>query len=235
MLRTAKAAMFVAILSATTATVSAGTVRVPLPELLGDYTIDSFDNGFFGRQIQVTPGVSHFGSERATIELKGSITRGRVRGDGVLRQSIETILHGGFGATFQPTQDPLNPNLGLSLLPEGDFQRDWSFSVFFQPGIDDFPMLGQPTVFQPEVSISFQPSWGRLYDEIPFLPPPAQDELRRAEDGLIIMEPVVGTITEAYLVIEHRFIPEPSTLAIAGSGFFVGALGLLGYRHRRLR
>jgi hypothetical protein len=235
MLQIAKVLAFAVILSTATKTLIAETVRVPLLELLGDYTIDSFGDGPFGRQIQVTPAISHFGSERATIELRGSITHGRVRGDGVLRQSRETILDGGFNASFQSTRDPLSLDLGLRLLPQGEFQRDWSFSVFFQPGIDDFPVIGETKDFRPTVSVSFGPSWGRLYDEIPFLRPPAHGERRRAEDGLIIVEPVVGTITEAYLVIEHRFIPEPSTLAIVGSAFFVGALGLLGYRLRRLR
>jgi hypothetical protein len=215
------------------ATVHAGTVRVPLPQLLGDYAIDRFDNGFFGRQIQVVPGVSHFGSERATIELRGSITHGRVRGDGILRQNVEAILDGGFGAWFQPTHDGLSLDLGLSLLPEGEFQRDWSFSVFFQPGIDDFPVIGEPRVFRPTVSVNFGPSWGRLYDEIPFLSPPTQGELRQSEDGLIVVEPVVGTITEAYLLIEHRFVPEPATFAFVAAVLPLGILGLAWRRYCR--
>jgi hypothetical protein len=231
--RTARVLTLAAILSTITATVSAGTVRVALPQLLGEYTIDNLDNGSFSRQFQVMPGVSHFGSERATIELKGSITYGRVRGDGVLRQSSETILDGGFGAWFRPSRDAISLDLGLSLLPEGEFQREWSFSVLFQPGLDDFPIIGQTRVFRPTVAISFGPSWGRLSDEVPFLMPVAQGETRDADDGLIVVEPVIGTITEAYLVIEHRFVPEPSGLALAGAGMFTGVVALLWRRYRQ--
>jgi hypothetical protein len=119
-------------------------------------------------------------------------------------------------------------------LPEGEFEREWSFSVLFQPGLDNFPILGgEPRVFRPTVSVNFGPSWARISDEIPFLTPPAQGELRWADDGLIVVEPVIGTITEAYLVIEHRFVPEPSGLTLAGAGMLTGIVGLMWRRYRR--
>jgi len=225
-----RAAFLIAsMLSATTA--AAGTVRIPIPQLLGDYSINSFEDGLpFGRQINVIAGVSHFGSERATIELKGSIKYGKVRGDGVLRENTETVLDGGFSTWFQPTLDAIDLDFGLSLLPDGDFQRSWSYSVQFQPGIDDFPCIGcGPRVFAPGVSVNFWPSQGRLFNEIPFLFPPAEGEFREVGDGLTIIEPAIGTVTEAYLVIEHRFIPEPSTIVFAAAG----ALLIMGVLLRR--
>ncbi len=220
--------LIASMLSATTA--AAGTVRISVTELLGDYAINSFEGGVpFGRQVNVNTVLSHFGSERATIELKGSIKHGKVRGDGILRGTQEAILDGGFRTWFQPTTDPMDFDLGLSLLPDGDFALSWTYSIHFQPGIDDFPCPGcEPRFFEPSVSVNFWPSWQRLTDEIPFL----DQAIHRAEDGLIVTEPANGTVTEAYLVIEHRFIPEPSTIVVAAAGalLFVGVL----LRRRRL-
>jgi hypothetical protein len=149
---TVRTILLILLLFASAIPAAAGTIRIPLPDLVGNYTIDRFDGSFpaWGKQITVPTGISHFGSERATIELKGSVEYGKVRGDGIQRQNTDAVLDGGFGVSFQPTSDPLEINLGQTLLPDGEFQRSWSFSVLFQPGIDDFPVLGgEPRTFIP--------------------------------------------------------------------------------------
>jgi hypothetical protein len=52
---------------------------------------------------------------------------------------------------------------------------------------------------------------------------PADGQLHHAEEGLIIVEPAIGTITEAYLVIENRLIPEPAAITIGIVGLIIGA------------
>lgn len=94
------------LLSALATTAAAGTIRVPLPELLGDYVLDDNALGIswgVSRYLSVPTAVSHFGAQTATIELKGTVTHGLVKGDGIVRANVDTILDGAFGVSFQPT------------------------------------------------------------------------------------------------------------------------------------
>jgi hypothetical protein len=215
------------VFSAAAGTAAGETFRIPLSQLLGQRSVDDLSLQFFGRpdpiaEIDVTlipPGATSF-----RLEWSGTLRAGRVVGDGIVREPIESLLQGSFIPDISRSSESIgrfpSPISGLGL-----FEESWQIDRL--PGrFVDWNVIGEE---QPpdrlSISLKFVPDYQTLGNSIPFYDPPGNGQGRYASEGLRLLDPIEADITSAAFVFE--IIPEPSTLAIAAAGISLGALSLL--------
>ena len=200
-----------------TATAGAHTIRISLPDLLGPQTIDSLEPHYvcpLCRSASVLVNSLPIDSQFVGFEWSGTIKPGRVVGDGAIREPIEQILKGTFSIGLTA------PSFGYvffpaSVLPaSGPFQDSWQWPGGPVGGFIDHNCLD--CTYPPNewtVGLQLAPDYFALGDSIPFLQPPSQGELRVANQGLILLDPIYADVTSAALIFE--MVPEPSVAMLA--------------------
>lgn len=219
--------LFIAVLSAFVVlpeAASGGIITIPLPELVGTYTDSDFTFSGDTKQATVHTSYGLFALDRLTFVYSGFVTPGVMRGDGVTRANQEVDSLAGFNPFF-------NGNFGFRQQVNGAFR----FEIVYEGPFWIVPPMGGPGVAYPHdftISLDFGQVALSAMDSVPWLverpvPGPSYDD-KDWYKGLEFVTPMTGTITEAYIVVEGRGIPEPTTLSLLA----LGALALLRRRAR---
>lgn len=195
----------------------AGTMTVPLPELLGDYTFDQFDppKANVARGESVTMPFEYPAVTRMAVFISGTVTAGVVRGDGIVREARQVTLNNYLGYSLGT---PYDFPFWNALVSSGSFyltnQADGPF------GLDDwYPPTERPDpdFFVAQGGFSLMQHLGTDWPQF-FVEPPLGTPWW---EGLILVSPGSATVTEAYLVLEGPTVPEPASLALLGVGLAV--------------
>jgi hypothetical protein len=149
------------------------------------------------------------------LVVRGILTPGLFRGDGITRAAQEAVLMGCWSACFE------NPGgsffVDIWQLVSGPF----TFQIEYPgPGPYYMPSPDNPPNY---LRLSLAPSTSLFY-LVPWLveqPDPNDDG--RWNEGLEMVTPPTATITEAYWEFEGPSIPEPATLSLLS----LGALAIL--------
>ena len=136
-----------------------------------------------------------------------------MRGDGVLRSAQEAALRGGFAVMFSYNASGMfYVDAEVQHAVDGPFWRERQVAGPFGPMLwIDLDLL--PDAFSDSLPgiIGAVPEGGILWSE-----------------GLQLLTPLTGNITDAYLVLEGPPVPEPATLSLLA----LGGLMALGRRAR---
>jgi len=205
-------------------TAHGGSIRYELPSLLGEHRYDGTD--FRGA---ITPDIDtpfgFYGVTEARLVVEGRVTKGKARGDGVIREDVTFDLLGLVTAvtSFQSTFEIFPPQT-----PE-TFRLE---EVYFRPFTPRTTPLPNPAGNPPisfHVGLSVSPFVSPTFNNYPPLLEPRPDSVY-INDGVIVDVPIIVEIVTAYIVFSGpSIVPEPSSL-VAG---ILGALGLLLTNHRR--
>jgi hypothetical protein len=144
--------------------------------------------------------------------VRGILTPGLVRGDGIARAAQEALLMGSWSAGF------FNPGGGAFVDIWERVSGPFTFQIEYPgPGPCYMPSPDNPPNYL-RLTLSPVPS---LF-LVPWLveqPDPFDDW--RWNEGLEILTPPTATITEAYWQLEGPSIPEPATLSLLALGALV--------------
>jgi len=189
------------------ASANAGSQRIELPELLGEYHFDGGDSSRKFVHLDTLYGV--LGVSRARVVLTGTLHPGKAHGDGVILAATDFELPGRTSATFVT---PGGGFVGFGLPAEGPFVVDETFLGPFYNVIPlPCPCGGQPE-FDPLISFEIRPSLLTQY-------PPALESApvpRFETDGMIVDVPIVANVSEAYLLVSGVGVaPEPHSIWLA--------------------
>ena len=202
-----------------------GIITVPVPDLLGAYDCRcAFSDSKFplldSRETVVEfPGDWGNIHDPAKIRLvvRGILTPGLVRGDGITRAAQEAVLMGSWSAGF------FGPGGGVFAPMWELVSGPFTFQIEYPPGPG--PCFLPSTDNPPEVCrLSLAPVISVYL--VPWLleqPDPLYG-FAHWDEGLEIVTPLTATITEAYW--ERESLPEPATLSLLA----LGGLAILGRR-----
>jgi hypothetical protein len=200
--------------------------RIPLPDLLGNYELSTFENqpaadppNQRATHIQTGIPISNFRGLR--VELTGSILSGAAVGDGVFRQPVATPLRGSFAPSFSLG------DFGLSWLFVAE-QMDGRYSEVYEfPRSFDYPFAPDVVNFDPLMTLTLSPSTFS-FTNINYIEVPTEPITLPDTRGIDITNPMLGEIISAYLVVQY--IPEPASFVL----LCIGAAALGTRRPRRL-
>ena len=204
-----------------------GTITLPLPDLMGDYRVDTLggEPPGSGKSASVQTGYGLGDVTRVRLVLEGTSSPAIVRGDGVQRENQEVVADNRFCTLAGIGYDGYGEVADLA--PGG-----FAFIGLWYDGPYDThrPIPGPPgpDYFSVAITIGLSPT-GPLLGPPDFIVPPAEGTVWRWYDGLIVVEPATATVTNAYLVLEGPTLPEPATLSLLALG------GLLALRHKARR
>ena len=197
---------------------NADTITVDLPELLGSYVysdLTTFGVTAIGarKSVAVPLGANTLEATNARVVICGYVSPGLVRGDGVLRSAQEAALRGGFTVGFSYNASGMfYQNAELQHAVDGAFGRERQVAGPFGPMLwIDLDLLPEDWSGSLPGIIGAVPEGGILWSE-----------------GLQLLSPLTGNITDAYLVLEGPPVPEPATLSLLA----LGGLMALGRRPR---
>lgn len=198
---------------------SGSTITIPLPDLVGTYTVSDFNVFGVTKEAIVHTSYGLFALDRMRFVFSGYVTPGVLRGDGVTRANQEADFPAGFYPIFggyRGFHQQVNGAFHFEFVYEGPF---WTV-----------PPMGGPGVVYP-IDFTVGLDFGKTYysiDSVPWLVErPAPDDFNWS-NGLEFVTPMTGTITEAYIVVEGQGLPEPATLSLLA----LGALAILPRRKR---
>lgn len=187
-----------------------GIITVPRPDLLGTYECPGFWSFDSKQTVYINLPVDFVS---ARLIVRGVLTPGLVRGDGITRAAQEAVLMGSWAFCLQNPGGSYGGPIWDIVSGPFTFQID-----YFGPGPCYMPSPDNPpTVFSlslgPVVSVYLVP-W--LLEQ----PDPIYD-FDRWDDGLVMVTPLTATVTEAYWEV---VVPEPATLSLLA----LGGLAILG-------
>jgi hypothetical protein len=191
---------------------NAGTITFDLPELTGSYVYS--DLAAFGARKSVSVPIDSgtLGATSARLVVSGYVSPGLVRGDGVLRCAQEATLWGAISVSYSYNNNwTFYQYAEMPQTVDGPFQREKPLEGPFGPPMlwIDLDLCADAFSNTLPGIIGAVPEGGILWSE-----------------GLEVITPVTGTITQAYLVLEGPGLPEPATLALLALG------GLMALRRR---
>jgi hypothetical protein len=189
--------------------VSAGTVRYDFPELLGDRRFDGSLVGYSPVAYVDTP-FTFYSVTEARLVVEGTVSTGRARGDGVIRENVEFDLLP--SVTVQPSFSH-TATIQTQPTPES-FRLEQIYPNPFAPETTPLP---NPDGY-PSISFSVRVYVGLplINNFPPLIVPPEPGELVLATDGIVVDVPIIAQITDAYIVLSGPgVVPEPSSFAIA--------------------
>ena len=188
---------------------SGGTYTIPLPELLGDYECTSPGSAAI-RTTEFDLGFSAARAWIATLHIEAFATQGVFRGDGIIREATDYVPYQALGAEvgFRDHDvfgnfgsDPALGNMSVDIIGYGPFTH-FLLTGNYQPS------------YLTSVEIRLRPRANALNP--PVLP--TWGGAASVYDGLLVVVPPRMTVTDAYLVLEGPYVPEPGTLALLAFG-----------------
>jgi hypothetical protein len=186
-------------------TVQAGRIIYPLPELIGEYSYSDLSMVPV-RRANYDTGVYSYWIGSAQVVLIGSVTSGLIRGDGVQVPAGDFVLKGGFNITLA------TPGATMGEIPtasqDGAFRMERTYTEHLQPKVTPMPGSGDRSDFFGCVSVVLDVAAWQMN-----LPPrlaPPDESFYMWWEGYDMTSPLMGTITDAYMVIEGPTLPEPS-------------------------
>lgn len=201
-----------------------GTTTIPLPDLLGTHGWSDFSSPMHNWQTVLEWPA--YDCSNVRLIVRGTMTPGMVRGDGIRWAPQEASLMGSFA--FFGLQVPMGGQLPIGghfnfIGPPGPeagpftFEIDLGDHTYILPSPEDPPAV-ITLLLVPLLSISRlgEPTDPTIIDQVPWY------------EGIEITTPLTATITEAYWELEGPSIPEPATLSLLA----LGALAILGRRKR---
>ncbi|MBE3123946.1 MAG: PEP-CTERM sorting domain-containing protein [Planctomycetes bacterium] len=188
--------------------VSGGTYTVSLPGLLGDYECTA-PGAAATRTVEFDLGFSPLLAFVATLHVEGFATQGVLRGDGVIREAMDYVPYQVLDAMVDfRDYDSFNNWFGdlavgsvsVDIVGYGPFDHKW--------------LTGNHPYRTSVVQVGLRPKLD------PLNPPvlPSWGGAASAYDGLLVVVPPRMTVTDAYLVLEGPYVPEPGTLALLAFG-----------------
>jgi hypothetical protein len=209
-------AMLVLFSGATTA--SAGSVRIELPDLVGDYnfvpTSDWLNQGFDASRSVVIPTQYGFYSiSTAIVVVEGTVAAGRAHGDGVLREATEFDL-------IPSVRASLNAFRSVDYLVTDPFLGAFHIEKAYEaPYVPEITPLPNPDGYPPiEIRVGAHVGLNDFYTNFPpYIGTPPDGLYIR--DGLIVDQPIAGRITSAYLILNGPdIVPEPPAMILLIGG-----------------
>jgi len=188
---------------------NAGTIIFDLPELTGSYV---YSDLAARKSVSVPVDSGTLGATSARLVVSGYVSPGLVRGDGVLRSAQDATLRGAIAVSYSYNANGTFYEFAeVQQTVDGPFQKEKQLEGPFGP-----PMLWIDLDLCPE---AFSVSLPGIIGAVP-------DGGILWSEGLDLITPVTGTITQAYLVLEGPGLPEPATLSLLA----LGGLGLAAAR-----
>ncbi|MCC7203949.1 MAG: PEP-CTERM sorting domain-containing protein [Phycisphaeraceae bacterium] len=210
-----KTLLFVVTMLCTAVQSYAAMLTYDLTDLVGQYTLTDLTSASDTLHVQVVnTSINASLVDRVTLYATGTITAGVFQGDGVLRPHEPYTIPGLLAMSVFTTWT----GDGTWIEPlESDQLHDESWTV---NGPFNNPLL-MPSLDPPSISPEFSPtihfvlSQGFMAPNIPWLTErDPNDYYYTGWEGLDAVTPITLTITEAYMVVEARVVPEPATLSL---------------------
>jgi hypothetical protein len=210
--------MLVLFSGATTA--SAGSIRIELPELVGDYNFvpasDWLNQGFDAtRSVMLPTQYGFYSISTAIVVLDGTVSAGRAHGDGILREATEFNL-------IPSVRADLNAFMsGRYLVTDpflGAFRIEKFYVAPYAPELTPLPNPDNPGTLPIEIRVGAHIGLNDFYTNFPpYIGPPPDGIYIR--DGLIVDQPITGRITSAYLILDGPdIVPEPPAMILLIGG-----------------
>jgi hypothetical protein len=197
-----------------------GSIRYELPELLGEHSYDGGLSLFNALQHIDTP-FGFYDIDEARLVIVGHVVPGLARGDGIIREATSFMLLPSVGATPSFAR---SITLTTEPTPES-FRQE---SIYPNPFVPETTPLPNPDGYPPVslyVSLLVTPAFGTQY------PPLIAPQVDLLSNGIIVDQPIVANIDQAYIVLSGaNIVPEPGSIAILG-----GLILLWGAKHRIAR
>jgi len=195
---------------------NAGVVRYHLPELLGKHVYDGSEKFYFAATTQIDTPFGYYSVKQARLVVVGTVTTGKARGDGVLREAIDFDLKPSVfaGATFANSAIYSNTSTPYVFRIDQVYPNPFVPNVTPLPNPDGYP----PISFQVFLSVGISAT----SDFPPLLTPPLPGTVVFETDGLTIEAPIVANIVEVYVLMEGpEIVPEPAAgvLLVTGAAY----------------
>ena len=191
---------------------AAAEIRIAIPALAGDYQLISFDLPQHStlppstRLAQIETGIPISQVVGFSIELTGTIASGVAVGDGFFRESRTIPLRGAF-APYLSLGDFHISQLAVSAENDGPLYQLLEF-----PGSLSYPHGPDVAVFDPIITLALAPTTYSFTD-VNYIDVPTYPIALPDTRGINVIEPMVGQIASASIVIS--FVPEPATAMLA--------------------